>query len=355
MDSTQQVQAIRTLSAEIPLNDFGLPTGIYRTDLLPYHDYKAPRSSAVASNGDGSDNGDGANGVNDGGVVIDHSDIQSDLSLTSVPHETGEADEADVPDIYRIAGFPAHELHNAFMPLQFDEGFPAFENGQPFWSRLEYEPSDAFEAFQKYLQMSLGSPGTIPSVEDDDTDYDGRSATGTRNISILVAGQFEDRQLLQMGQIYQQYFHLYYWGVRAHAYDLFRIAQYRTQQELRMVETQDEHYVQTRRLRHRLMQYFNNEEEFWDMMTPKTGIDMFKTVTSLERISAGLPAGGPANEASEANRGRPFEVTLRSVAQTNRRIRDVNVDEEGEVLDRALEDPETTEILQELIIKTGAF
>jgi len=324
------------------MNDFGLPTGIYRTDLLPYHDYKehSPTIAPVAPMG--------GNGVGVG--VIEHSDIENDLSLTSVPQE-----EQTELDIYRIAGFPAESLHGAFMPLQFDEGFPAFENGQPFWSRLEYEPNDAFEAFQKYLQMSLGTPGTVPKYDDTDNEYDGTSATGTRNISILAANQFVDKQVLQMAQIYQQYYHLYYWGMRAHAYDLYRIAQYRTQQELRMVETQDEHYVQTRRLRHRLMQYMNNEEEFWDMMTPKTGIDMFKTVTTLERISAGLPASGPINEANEANRGKPFEVTLRSVAQTNRRVQNVSLDEEGEVLDKALEDPETTEVLQELIIKTGGY
>ena len=36
------VIAIRQLTAELPLNDFGLPTGIYRTDLLPFHEYIPP-------------------------------------------------------------------------------------------------------------------------------------------------------------------------------------------------------------------------------------------------------------------------------------------------------------------------
>jgi len=340
MDSTQQVQAIRALSSEIPLNDFGMPTGIYRTDLLPYHNYRlgAPIEEPIEE-----------------GVLIEHSTLSTgsgedsdfNLDLTSGLHTERE--------IYRIAGFPAEELHGAFMPLQFDEGFPAFDNGQPFWSRLEYEPSDAFEAFQKYIHMGLGTPGTIPDYDDLDATYNGTQASGLRNISILVADNFPDNEILRMVQRYQQYFHLYYWGMRAHAYDLYRIAQYRTQQELRMVETQDEHYVQTRRLRHRLMQYMNDEEEFWDMMTPKTGLDMFKTLTSLERVSAGLPASGPASEATEGNRGTPFEVTLRSVAQTNKRIQKNVINEDGEALDRALEDPDATEILQELIIKTGGY
>lgn len=352
MDSQAQVQAIRALTGEIPLNDFGLPTGIYRTDLLPYHEYQTPKPPPQAAdklpellNGSG--------GVN-GTTTIDHTDVQSDHSLTSVPQETE-------PDVYRIAGFPAVSIHEAFMPLQFDEGFPAFLNGMPFWGRLEYEPADAYAAFQKYLQMSLGSPGTIQQddymadIDEDEYEYDGTSASGTRNLSVLAADMFPDHQLLMMTQMFQEYFHLYYWGMRAHAYDLFRIAQHRTQQELRAVETQDEHYVQSRRLRHRLMKYMNDEEEFWDMMTPKTGIDMFKTITALERVSSGIPAGGPANEANESARGKPFEVTLRSVAQTNRRVQTERVSDEEGVLDKALEDPNATEVLQELIIRTGGF
>jgi len=331
-----QIRAIRALASEIPLNDFGLPTGIYRTDLLPYHDYKPhnPHNTPKALPMLAVD-------------AIDHTDVLNEVDLTSLT----------TPDVYRIAGFPAQSLHGAFMPLQFDEGYPAFENGQPFWTRLEYEPSDAYEAFQRYLQMSLGKPGTQPEYDDEDGEYDGTEASGMRSISALATDMFPNQRLLQMTQVFQEYYHLYYWGMRAHAYDLYRIAQHRTQQELRMVETQDEHYMASRRLRHRLMQYMNNEEEFWDMMTPKTGIDMFKTITSLERISAGMPAGGPINEAAEANRGKPFEVTMRTVAQTNRRIGDSSkiISEEGEVLDRALEDPNATEVLQELIIRTGGF
>lgn len=336
-----QLDAIRALTAEIPLNDFGLPTGIYRTDLLPYHDYKpngapAPEVRALLEHE-----------VEEEMEINGHS--PQDLTSLTTQHvpEVGEKE-----DVYRIAGFPARALHGAFMPLQFDEGFPAFESGLPFWSRLDYEPSDAFEAFQKYLQMSLGRASTLDG-QGLDEEYDGVDATGTRDLATLVGDNFPENKILMMSKIYQEYYHLYYWGMRAHAYDLYRVAQYRTQQEIRAVETQADHYVQSRRLRHRLMQYMNNEEDFWDMMTPKTGLDMLKTITQLERISAGLPAAGPINEAAEASRGKPFEVTMRTVAQTNRRAPDKVINEDGQVLDKALEDPNATEVLQELIIRSG--
>ncbi|NIW97454.1 MAG: hypothetical protein GWN13_04260, partial [Phycisphaerae bacterium] len=35
-----QIEAMRELQKKIPLNDYGLPVGIYRADLLPFHDYE---------------------------------------------------------------------------------------------------------------------------------------------------------------------------------------------------------------------------------------------------------------------------------------------------------------------------
>ena len=139
--------------------------------------------------------------------------------------------------------------------------------------------------------------------------------------------------------------------MRVHAYDLFRVAQFKVAQEYRAVETQGDHYVQSQRLRHRLMKYMDNEEEFWPMMTPKVALDMFRTLTQLERVSSGLPAAGPVSDKTEDRSGTPFEVTLRTIANTHRQDTGVTIDESGEILDKALESSEATELLQELIIR----
>ena len=325
-----QVEAIRSLTKQIPLNDFGLPTGIYRTDLLPFHDYEPNTPSLVHTNGDK--------------PVVDTKAIDS-VNSKAIAVDYG-------PDTsYRIAGFPAKDLHNAFIPLQFDEGFPAFENGMSFWERLEFEPIDAFQAFQKYLQMNLGHAPIADTAEGEE--YDGKAAGGTRSISELVTLDHPDSDILNIVSLYQRYYHLYYWGLRVRAYDLFRVAQFRIKQEFRAVETQADHYVQSQRLRHRLMQYINDEEEFWGLMTRKVAIDMMKTLTQLERISAGLPAAGPVSDKAEDHSGTPFEVILRTVANSHRTDTGTTVDEEGEILDRALESPEATEVLQEIIIRQG--
>ncbi len=319
-----QVEAIRNLTSEIPLNDFGLPTGVYRTDLLPFHDYKPTN---------------GTNGVKVTLVEGNGADLMPGAPASK---------EVPAPIEYRTAGFPTKALSTAFVPLQYDEGFPAFMDGSPFWGRLEFEPTDAFQAFQRYLQMNLGRPAS----NDDDEDH-GSAASGTRSVTQLATTLHPDSSLLKMASLYQGYYHLYYWGLRSHAYDLFRVAQHRQQQELRAIETQDEHYVQSRRIRHRLTQYMDNEEEFWDMMTPKVALEMHKHLTQLERISAGIPAAGPMKDESESNRGTPFEIAFRTVAQSNRTSKGVTITDEGEILDKALEDPAVTETLQELIIRSG--
>ena len=330
-----QVEAIKALTREIPLNDFGLPTGVYRTDLLPFHDY-VPKGANGANGAHINGNG---NGANTDLAVIDVEDSAECGDASVLPLETE-------PQTYRIAGFPAKSLKGAFVPLQFDEGFPAFNDGNPFWARLEFEPLEAFEAFQKYTQMQQGT-----AASETDEDYDGSEASGLRSISSLVSVLHPNGEVLVLLDMYQTYYHLYYWGLRAHAYDLFRVAQHHKSQELRAVESQDEHYIMARRLRHKLMKYFDNEEDFWDLMTPKVGIDMLKTLIGLERISAGLPAAGPST--AERETGKPFEVILKSVANVGRLTASATINEEGEVLDKALKDPAATEVLQELIIRQG--
>ncbi len=326
-----QIDAIRNLTSELPLNDYGLPIGIYRTDLLPFHDYVPPGSKDLA-------------------VVVDVEDVPPGVEQEGAPSPSPSPSTEVAGHIYRTAGFPTKALSIAFMPLQYDEGFPAFGSGAPFWARLDYEPSDAFAAFHKYLQMSLGKMPTSIDVEEE---YDGEEASGIRSISQLASEMHPDSNLLQMIDLYKGYYHLYYWGMRAHSYDLFRTAQHRKQQEHRAIETQDEHYITSRRLRHKLMQYFDSQEDFWDLMTPKVGLDMLKTLTQLERISAGIPAAGPMSEEMLARGGVTFEMELQTIAQSNRPSQGTTITDEGELLDNALKDPHATEILQRLIIRSG--
>lgn len=347
MDAEElQVQAIKALSSELPLNDFGLPTGIYRVDLLPFHDYEPKHSNGHAHTLPRTKEVESPESKP---ALIPPDDVARGDSLLPVVINNGNGE-------YRIAGFPATSLPNAFVPLQYDEGFPAFESGRAFWGQLDSEPHDVYRAFETYLQMALGRPSSLGDPEDPEDEGDpGKAAAGTRSLSSLVAilhSAANDVELLPIIEHYKRAYHIYYWGLRARAYDLFRVAQHRRRQEVRAIETQDEHYVDARRLRHKVMKYMNDDEEFMDLMTPKVAIDLLKQTTALERISAGLPAAGPIAAGHEDRSGESLELTFRTIAQSNRASSEgAVVDEEGEILDRALEDPVTVEILQKLIIR----
>ena len=370
-------EIMRGLTAELPLNDFGLPTGIYRSDLLPFHLYDAsavkktvdPRSdlpplipavedaqaAAVEESIDLPDMDEpdsaGEPSVDPFSLLSGQGDGLPDM-ITAKRVPRPEIVTSVVPSEYRIAGFPAGAIQQAFVPLQYDEGFPAFENGQAFWNRLDYEPVDAYAAFERYLYMSFGRRAD-PTIDEDV----GEVAAGTRSIGQLItmmAPHADDVHLLTLTDKLKEYFHLFYWGLRCRSYDLFRVTQHRQQQELRAIETQDDHYIQSRSLRARLTQYMESDEEFWDMMTPKTAIDMHKHLTTLERVSAGIPGGGPQIK-DEGRGGVSFEMAFATTAQAHRGDSNKGelISEEGEVLNQALQDPAAVEILQKLIIRTN--
>ncbi len=71
-----------------------------------------------------------------------------------------------------------------------------------------------------------------------------------------------------------------------------------------------------------------------------------------ERISAGLPAAGPLSEQERARVGTSLEVHLRTIAQSSHEGGVTTINDEGAVLDKALEDPAAVKVLQELVIKT---
>lgn len=380
MDVTAQTEnpnipeIMRTLASELPLNDFGLPTGIYRSDLLPFHLYDphAPKATVGPSELSNPPLLEQSHEVQAADAVQEHSPGQpQDPTEDPVPVDpfsllNGQGD--GLPDMivpkrthrvepekavsvseYRIAGFPAAALQGAFVFMQYDEGFPAFEDGSAFWNRLSFEPQDAYMAFERYMLMSFAKPVKV--------DEESENSAGTRSISTLVSQikpDASDVEILALTQQLKDYYHLYYWGLRARSYDLFRVTQHRQQQEIRAIETHDDHYLKARGMRAKLEEYMEDEEDFWDLMTPKVAIDFHKHLTGLERISAGVPASGPM--VKDESGGKSFELEFATVAQAHRGegagSGDI-VNEDGEVLDQALEDPAAVEVLQKLIIRTG--
>lgn len=367
-------KAIAGLDRITPKNEYGFPLGVYRPDLLPLHDYEPEEASidhlykslptvqsslirgplGVRASGTGVDDGveeefrntDADKNDNDRQVIVDG--VPSDIDDTMNDPLDGLEDaqlELHTPTnpVDRVGGFRRRDLVNAYVPLNYEEGFPALPNGQTYWDRFDFEPHDAYACFQAYLQM--------PSV-----------CGGTRSVRDLPAIMVNNELLeVPAGTALEEYIHrfknymqVYGWALRARAFDLYRAAAYRKQMEHRAMDLQDSHFGSSSRLMHRLLRYMESEEDFWDMLTPKVGIDMFKTLAQIQRVSTGLPANAPASAASEEKTGEPFEMILRTLAQKGRSEEDlVGGEADNRLTSRILENEETTQIAQELILRLG--
>ena len=350
-----QLEAVRRLRGEITMTDFGLPTGIYRLDILPFHDYvssqesSTPQLSAPATIKLASTSVEGSASI-EASQSLTHLD---DSEHSDVLTPDTDVDAPKPPKEVRIAGFIARDLQSAFMPLSFHEGYPAFENGDPFWLQLVFEPSEAFQAFQAYLQMSATTHADgiqhTPVKATDDRAIAG--ATGFRSIALLAAElAADDAQIDSMQRKLCLWSELFYWDWRTKAYDHFRVARHRQQQEIRAIETQDSHYGIARRLTAKILEYIDDNEDFIELMTPKTALDALKLSTTLERVSAGLHAAGPNKE--EGERGvTSMEMTMRRIGKASNSDIEIALDDGSTLLQEALQNPEDLAMIQEFILK----
>ncbi len=362
-----RAELVRRLTGHLTLNSFGLPEGIYRPDLLPDLSYETlipngwmPSQYPLA---DVTSQVSAAPKFDIEGEIVgialdqDSNDNQDDHDQaanlpTSGESPTSNGSPGSKGELVSASEQNEHEklLRTAFLPLSYVEGFPAQPDGRPFWHKFDFELQDAHEAFQAYLAQ--GNAGARQLFLLPETlEASGMNGT-TPNTAEL-----------------QEFFHLYYWDFRARAFDLFRVAEARKIRENRAFSTENGQYLLASRLQDMIETYMlpdpndpNSESDFLELMTPKAAIDLLKLVTQLQRINVGLPANAPAEALINGNSehtapGASLEVILRSVSrQSNPSLAVVDespkeANERMVMLEKALEDPHTAELAQELIIR----
>lgn len=352
---SSRARLCRELIEKVPTNDYGLPIGIYRPDLLPEPDLE-DASIGGASEDPESSVGDGSS--SEGETVIVGEVLPQEYSHPTITHGTDGIDilEDDIgtsppthvsdgkakagnliPQRKSLASNLSHSaIKAAYVPLSYDEGYPTLPYGLPIWGQFPFESSKAYEVFQAYLLM--------PQADE--------MGVSARMLSELPRLAAEHGAAVKLSEVYE-YFHLYYWGIRTKAYDMFQTAARKKQEELRTISVTNKHYDFADRLMRKLEEYMEDEEDFWDMMTPKTAVDMLKTVTALQRTSVGLPASGPAQHGKgDDPRGMSLEFIMRQVAQKTSVAKDHDtIDEQGNILNDILDDPEMTNVAQELILR----
>lgn len=227
------------------------------------------------------------------------------------------------PDIYSIDQERREQILTASMvPVSYVEGFPALEDGQPLWSQMPFEPSDSYSAFCSYLED--GQKNGVRLVE---------------NISMELGKQMP---------LLMEYFHLYYWKIRAKAFDLYITTVHEKRRIQRLMQCDDNHYIVADGLINKCKEYFSKID--WESIDPAVVARMLPQMMEVQRKAAGGTSNG-------VNGGEPTNVSIEVMLRQMTRLEHAHSDGANAnatpAIQDLLENPEAAEIAQDLIIKLG--
>lgn len=273
-------------------------------------------------------------------------------SSSQLPDQTvgsvGSVGPNDYSNDYRAPILVLDEkvLKAAYVPLSYDEGYPTLPDGRPFWNKLDFEPMDAYIAFQAYLeqgtrgnrqvfllsnsqhtQQRIAEVRQQTSMEALRQEREHNKQTGhnsqrlelTQSVGPLTGSGFIPSESVGSkvevvatlnGAPYSEmmeWYYLFHWGNRAKAHDLFYVDSIRRSRDMQALLMENSHLVEANKMWERLMGHimgdkitapWSVDEEgfpvFWTKMTPKVALDLMSKLVQIQRVSLGLPAAAPS-------------------------------------------------------------
>jgi hypothetical protein len=210
-------------------------------------------------------------------------------------------------------------LENARTMLDFSQGFPCFANGLPVWHQWDNEPREAFEAFAAYLEQ----PGARRIVHDTLAPWHPETIN--------------------------EWFHVYFWALRAKSWDMYRTAHQQRLRARRIMETEDEHYDAARKMIQTVQDNFKGRD--LNVVDPDKLINMWEKLVKIQRVSAGLPALG---EQKDPNlQPVQMDVAMKRMAPPVKPIEEVPEDVQTQEEIDLYDDPKALEAAQELIVSVS--
>lgn len=287
--STERVGAkgeiFRLLTQNLPINNYHLPEFIYRADMIPENIM-----------------GGSASGIS--------------------------------PEDRRII------LEGAELPITFYHGYPAINETQPLWERLNYEPSEAYDSYLLYLELPEKSQHAnpirlLPHI----------AALTGHHISIVT-----------------EWCHIYYWHFRARAYDLFLAAAHRKQREQRIMSIEGKHFQYAEIALDKINGLLNSKldkeiMEFAEDPMAETEskakdlVSMAKELIAIQRISVGLPANGveKLDITERGPRNAQSQEIYRHIAKEG--AGEEQPQQRSAEMDHLLQNPEDLASIQQLLIR----
>jgi hypothetical protein len=272
-------QLMEQLNSSLQLNEWDLPDYIYRADLLDHT------------------------------LVADGMKRHLDPTTTAILSPTEGRSEG-------IQEIVAH-INAARVELVYHEGFPALENGMPFWQQLPFETVEAYTAFTFYLEQG-----------------------GARKMTDLIAWD--------LGEV-KNWFHTYFWNFRVKAFDLYRSAHATRTKLTRMLSTEDDHFKLAAKLMQSLGTILEGPgfKDKLEALDADKAIGVLEKLVKVQRISVGLPANG-STTADAAKPVAPPTTNIIMQQITEGHVRK----EETNDFDMLTEDPALVEMAQNLIIES---
>lgn len=302
----------------MPINDFGLPEGFHRSDLL--HEGVVKR---ILSQDELHTN-----------PYQQTPQTQPTQDQDQAQDQTSASDPSEglVTDTGPLLILDERLVRQAYVPLDFREGFPTLPNsGQPFWDQLDFESAEAYKAFERYLKqgtdkgarrlfalacdpsihkLTLGE--TLPLSPPPQQYPHQQFETPTLSESQEIEQYNLQKSLSQRAnRKLQEWFTLYYWGPRARAHDLFYLDSIHQGQKMLALQLQNTHLTDAQHLYSQVMDFIrgdnvdyqdaNGKPRFWNEMTPRVLVDFMKVLHQISRVSVGLPSNGPASMDSPAS------------------------------------------------------
>lgn len=309
---SQKANVIKELTRTVSTNEYGLPNHIYRADMIPAN--------------------------------------YNELSA----QERGEI------------------LDIAAQQLEYDQGFPTVASGEPFWGKLPFETTEAYNAFVQYLELTMPEATNANAAEEMMNPNLSANTVVSHNESSRAHTRSPIRQLHILAPIVGidtasllSYSYMFYWTQRAQAYDLFLVACHRKRKERLTLELEGQHYKMSSQLLQTSSQILENalaeiankdytERDITCEWKMRDVTDVMWKMFQMQRISLGLSptGGGGKSQSSEAPQNASVEVTLKNIA-AEAGIQ-ASVEEKGldnNTSEQILQDPEALLAAQELIIK----
>lgn len=279
------VDLIEQLTNDISLNEYNLPIYIYRPDMLDFQYI----THGIAAYLGWKDPSSGPPGT-------------TTTSFSPAKHAVDE-----------IEGIQS-SIDAALVVLDYTEGFPTLPSGNMFWEKLDFEPQESYAMFLAYLEMG-----------------------GVRKISGLISYPLEEVKLN---------FHLYYWGYRVKAYELYRAVHHQKVRIQRALMAEDDHYIIAGKMLQKVSVFLESLVLSEENLTPDKAVHILEKLVKIQRISAGLPANGESKE-NHAPRtpGSTSTIITQITAQQGTTQQQQDID-----YDLLKEDPDAIDLAQKLIV-----